>query len=91
MIKFEETGNDLTEMTNIYVQFDEKKISSNDRAIYFQAIIFPFLFGLIYKILYFFISVGNKWIGYAPQFKDRPCDLKPGTRYKGVYPKKNSF
>lgn len=35
--------------------------------------------------------IGNKWIGYAPQFRTRPCDLKPNTRYKGVYARKNSF
>merc|ERR1712061_434073 len=35
--------------------------------------------------------IGNKWIGYAPQFKNRPCDLKPATRYQGVFAKKNSY
>lgn len=33
--------------------------------------------------------IGNKWIGYKHQTYNRPCDLQPYTRYKGVYPAKN--
>ena len=33
----------------------------------------------------FILSVGNKWISYGSQFKNRPCDLEPNTRYKGLF------
>lgn len=35
--------------------------------------------------------IGNKWIGYRPQWRNRPCALEQGARYKGVYPKPNTF
>ena len=35
--------------------------------------------------------IGNKWIGYKPQWRNRPCALEQGARYKGVFPKPNKF
>ena len=50
-----------------------------------------FLKKYFFLTFFYFFTVGNKWIGYKPQFRTRPCDLKPNTRYKGVYARKNSF